>query len=142
MLIDKNKIKKRSFLRGLSVGLLVYLIATISIVFIYAIITTTMVHDISNLNHAEHKGPMIPGSIDWYISQTIGFLCSIASGSAAARYSKPGSWGSVIGLALLAVSLSLFHIPATHSLVLILLWFLLTPAGMLIGGFLYFRHEK
>lgn len=73
----------------------------------------------------------------WFLVQAVGVLCGMAAGFVAVALSPPKSRIALCFLLMLAVASVLFaQFPRPQSVLVIAIWSLATPVGLLLGGHL------
>jgi hypothetical protein len=134
--------RKRSFWRGVGAGFVAKWLTFFTLICIVYVIRPFIWPIVYDVPYAPDKNPLVPGSGEWFFIQIIGFLCAFAGGFAAAYWSKAGSWSAVGALAILALVFSIFWLPQSTSTLILIIWFLEMPLGILLGGFLYITNER
>ena len=136
--------RKRSFWRGLLIGLGVTLLTMVLVPMLiagmryaYFAIQGVQASSVSNDTF------MAPLSVEWTILQVLAFVGAIASGFSAARWSKRGAWAAPCVLAILWLGLSAFDPPPFESNVVWLMYITYSSIGYMVGAVLYkkkFEH--
>jgi hypothetical protein len=132
---------KRSFIRGLSAGIVTKLLCTAFIT--VALVGMAHLYASSrNIPNPLRDGPFPPLSIGWIASQVLVFMAAALSGFACAHWSKPRSWSAPITLAVLWLAWSVAKVPPAQSIGLVLVWVSVSSVGMLLGAFVYQRRYE
>src|SRR5262249_30709990 len=125
--------RKRSFGRGIFAGVVSTFLVAVVTAFASALyyVVTDIPVDLSG-----------PNSREWLVAQLFGFVSPVAGGAATARWSDPRSWAAPATYALIVLFLISFApLPAVDSLPRQVIWVLQWPMGVLLGAFLYMRHD-
>ena len=133
--------RKRGFWRGIIFSYIAKWLALLVLFAVTFVVRPFIWPLLYHTAYTRAPGPMIIGTGEWFYTQCIGLLASIASGYAAVYWSKPRSWWALGALAVLALVSSLLQIPNASTMML-LIWFLEAPAGILIGAALGTYHER
>ena len=135
--------RKRSFIRGLSAGIVTKLLCTALI----ALAVVGMTH----LDAVAQDGPnplrdghFSPLSVGWVASQILVLVGAALSGFACAHWSRPGSWAAPIALAVLWLVWSTAKVPDAQpmGLGLVVAWVSVSSLGILLGALLYQRRYE
>jgi hypothetical protein len=132
---------KRSFWRGVLAGKLVQWIGAVAVA-LFWVICRRLWSLVQGPPFQPTHGPIDPNTSEWLLMQALGFAVSMASGFAAARWSKPRSWTALVALVLLAIIMSfIFPPPETASMVRKAVWLSFPPLGLICGGLIYRPNE-
>ena len=132
--------RKRSFIRGLSAGIVAKLLCTALIVL--AVVGMTHLDAAQNVPNPLRDGRFPPLSAGWVASQLLVLVGAALSGFACAHWSRPGSWTAPIGLAVLWLVWSTAKVPDAQpmGLGLVVAWVSVSSLGILLGAYLYQRR--
>jgi hypothetical protein len=132
---------KRSFIRGLSAGIVTKLLCTALIA--VALVGMAHLYAVSqNVPNPLRDGRLPPLSMIWGASQILVFVAAGLSGFACAHWSKPGSWSAPITLAVLWLAWSATKVSPAQSIGVVLVLVSISSLGILLGAFLYQRRHE
>lgn len=129
----------RSFIRGISAGVVVKLLVTAIITALVGMVHAYAVAQNGSSPLREGAFPALSGG--WYATQVLVMAGAVLSGFACAHWSKPGSWSAPVALALLWLAVSAAKLPDAQPLVVVLVRAATSSVGILLGAFLYQRRE-
>jgi hypothetical protein len=133
--------RKRSFIRGLSAGIVVKVLFTV--ILTVALVGIAQVHGIAHgWAHLVRDGRFPPLSAGWLASQSLVFLGAALSGVACAHWCKPGSWAAPLTFALLWLAWSALKIPEGLPLGLVVFRVSVSSIGILLGALVYQRWHR
>jgi len=133
--------RKRGFWRGLILGYITHLVIILCYIGL-SIIVKPFAWPIIYGKAYKPEGPMIPGSKEWILTQTIGVVAYYLSGYVSCYWSKPGSWYAAIVLAIISTLLIIVYLPSSQSSLLLTIWWFYAPVTIMAGALSYNYYEN